>query len=81
MWYTTSFWNIICYDILHLYFKGSCVSQGGTVSYKKKIKSLYIIKKKCPDRHNNLDYWYFYTNIVQIPKTLMLSLLHEWKIQ
>ena len=30
--------------------------RGGTVSYKYKLKSLYILKKKCPDRHENLDY-------------------------
>ena len=40
--------------------KGSCVSQGGTVSYKKKIKSLYILSKKCPDGHKSLEYWYLF---------------------
>ena len=29
---------------------------GGTVSYKKKLKSLYILSNKCPDGHKNLDY-------------------------
>ena len=29
---------------------------GGTVSYKKKLKSLYVLTKKCPDRHKNFDY-------------------------
>ena len=56
MCYITSLWNIICYHNLHLYFKGSCVTHGG--QYKKKLKSLYILTKKCPDRHKNLDYWY-----------------------
>ena len=31
---------------------------GGAVSYKEKLKSLYILTKKCPERHKNLDYWY-----------------------
>ena len=31
---------------INTYFKGSCVTQGGTVSYKKKLKSLYILTKK-----------------------------------
>ena len=31
---------------------------GGTVSDKKKLKSLYILSNKCPDGHKNLDYWY-----------------------
>ena len=56
--YTTSFWNIIYYHNLHLSFEGSCVTRGGTVSYKKKLKSLYILLNKCPDGHKNLDYWY-----------------------
>ena len=38
--------------------EGSCVSQGGTASYKKKMKYLYIRTTKCPNRHKNLDYWY-----------------------
>ena len=57
--YTTSFWYIIYYHNLHLSFEGSCVTRGGgTVSYKKKLKSLYILSNKCPDGHKNLDYWY-----------------------
>ena len=31
---------------------------GRTVSYKKKLKSLYILSNKCPDGHKNHDYWY-----------------------
>ena len=34
------------------------VYHGGTVSYKKKLKSLYTLSKKCPDGLKNLDYWY-----------------------
>ena len=30
----------------------------GAVSYKKKLKSLYMLTKKCPDRHKNIDKWY-----------------------
>ena len=57
--YTTSFWYIIYYHNLHLSFEGSCVTRGGgTASYKKKLKSLYILSNKCPDGHKNLDYWY-----------------------
>ena len=29
-----------------------------TSSYKKKLKSPYVLTKKCPDRHKNFDYWY-----------------------
>ena len=55
--YTTSFWYIIYYHNIHLSFEGSCVTRGGgTVSYKKKLKSLYILSNKCPDGHTNLDY-------------------------
>ena len=55
--YTTSFWYIIYYHHIHLSFEGSCVTRGGgTVSYKKKLKSLYILSIKCPDGHKNLDY-------------------------
>ena len=39
--------------------KGSCVTQGGTSSYKKKLKPLYICTTKCPYGHKNLDYLYF----------------------
>ena len=31
---------------------------GGTSSFKKKLKPLYIRTTKCPYRHKNLDYWY-----------------------
>ena len=79
MYYTTSFLNIIYHHDLHSYFKGSCVTQWGTALYKKQLKSLYISTKKSPDRHKNLDYWY-YTNIATIPKILMFDLLHEWKV-
>ena len=37
--------------------EGSCVTQGGTASYKTKLKYLYIRTTKCPIRHKNLDYW------------------------
>ena len=41
--------------------EGSCATQGwgGTASYKKKMKFLYIRTTKCPNRQKNLDYWYF----------------------
>ena len=31
---------------------------GETASYKKKLKYLYSVTKKCSGRHTNLDYWY-----------------------
>ena len=43
--YTLIFWRKLC-------------NTGGTVSYKKKMKSLYILSNKCPGGHKNLDYWY-----------------------
>ena len=43
---TLIFWRKLC-------------NTGGTASYKKKMKSLYILSNKCPDGHKNLDYWYF----------------------
>ena len=48
--------------------EGSCVSQGGTASYKKKMKSLYIRTTKCHNRHKNIDYWYLLNKYS--PKTL-----------
>ena len=38
--------------------EGSCVSQGGTASYNKKLIFLYIRTTKCGYRHKNLDFWY-----------------------
>ena len=43
--YTLIFWRKLC-------------NTGGTASYKKKLKSLYILSNKCADEHKNLDYWY-----------------------
>ena len=46
--YTTSFQK----QVINYVTEGSCVARGeGTASYKKKLKSLYILTKKCPDRH------------------------------
>ena len=44
---TIIFWRKLC-------------NTGGTVSYKKKLQSLYILSNKCPDGHKNLDYWYLF---------------------
>ena len=55
---------------------------GGAASYKKKLKFLYILSKKCPDGHNNLNYWYLLFKYG--PDTfdgLMVSVLHKWKIE
>ena len=58
-WYTTSFWYTIHYHVLHVPCNGSCVSQGGTTSYKKKLKSLYIFfQRNALMDIKNLDYWY-----------------------
>ena len=43
--YTLIFWRKLC-------------NTGGTISYKTKLKSLYILSNKCLDGHKNLDYWY-----------------------
>ena len=41
-----------------IFWRKLCNTGGGTVSYKQKLKSLYILSNKCPDGHKNLDYWY-----------------------
>ena len=53
-WYTTSFWYVIHYHVLHLPCKGSCVSQEGTASYNKKFKTLYSLIQKYNEKHKNL---------------------------
>ena len=61
--------------------EGSCVTQGGTTSYKTKLKSLFIRTTECPNRHKNLDYWYLLKKYIALkPKSLMFSWLHEWKV-
>ena len=47
---------LICYSLpfLHLLCNGSCVSQGGTASYKKKFKNLYSLIQKYNEKHKNL---------------------------
>ena len=56
---------------------------GGAASYKKKLKSLYILSKKCADaldiKISIIDICY--ANTAPIPKTLIVSLLHKWKIE
>ena len=42
---------MIYYHNLHLSFQGSCVSRGEQYRIKKKLKSLYILSKKCPHGH------------------------------
>ena len=84
MCYTTSFWNIICYHNLHLYFKGSCVTQGGGGGQCliRKNWNLYIFLQRnvmIDIKISIIDI--SYTNIAPISKTLMFSLLHEWNIQ
>ena len=34
---------------------GSCVTRGGTASYKKKLKSLYILTQKCPNKNARIE--------------------------
>ena len=54
-WYTTAFWYVIHYHVLHLSCYGSCVSRGKTASYKKKCKIVYSPIKKYRDIHKNLN--------------------------
>ena len=64
-----------------LIFKGSCVTQGGTASYKNKLKSLYIFLQRnalIDIKISIIDICY--TNMAPIPKTVMFSLHHEWNI-
>ena len=82
MCYTTSFRNIICYHNLHLYFKGSCVTQGGGTILYKKNWNLYIVLQRnalIDIKISIIDICY--TNMAPIPKTLIFSLRHKWKIQ
>ena len=57
--------------------EGSCVTQGKTVSYKKKLKPLYIRTTECPldIKLSTIDI--YLTNIAQKPKTKIFSLFHE----
>ena len=78
--YTTSFWYIIYYHNVHLSFEGSCVTWGEQYRIRKswnpyiffQINALMDIKISIID--------ICYANTAPIPKTLMFSLLHEWKI-
>ena len=42
-WYTTSFWYVIHYHVIHLPCNRSCVSQGEQLRIRKKIIKLYIV--------------------------------------
>ena len=58
--------------------EGSCVTQGATASYQQKMKSLYICTTKCPNRHENLDYWYLLNKYS--PKTQNFDVfITSWK--
>ena len=35
--------------------EGSCVTRGGTASYKKKLKSLYMLTQKCPNKNAKVE--------------------------
>ena len=79
--YTTSFWYIIYYHNLHLSFEGSCVTRGGEQHRIRKNWNPYIffqINALMDIKISNIDICY--ANTAPIPKTLMFSLLHEWKI-
>ena len=79
--YTTFFWYIIYYHNLHLYFEGSCVTRGGGEQYRiRKSWNPYIffqINALMDIKISIIDICY--ANTAPIPKTLMFSLLHEWK--
>ena len=81
--YTTSFWYIIYYHNLHLSFEGSCVTRGGGVEQYRIRKSwnpyiFFQINALMDIKISIVDICY--ANTAPIPKTLMFSLLHEWKI-
>ena len=72
-WYTTSFWYVIHYHVLHLPCKGSCVSQGGQLRIRKILK-LYIVLYRNTMKNIKISLnkiWYTYTAL--IPKNMMLS--------
>ena len=67
--------------------EGSCVTQGGTASYKKKLKSLYIHTTKYPNRNKNLDYGYLLNkynpklqNLDVLFTSWMKNLIKIWKL-
>ena len=71
--YTTSFWNIIYYHDLE-----SCVTRGGegAASYKKKLKSLYILTKY-------IDNWYLlyrYSPDTQNFDVFFTSWMKSWTV-
>ena len=75
--YTTSFWNIIYYHNLHSSFKGSRVTGGGAVSYKKKVWNpcIFFQRNALMDiKISIIDICYAYT--APIPKTLMCFYWH-----
>ena len=76
-WYATSFWYVINCHVIHLPCYGSCISQGGTTSYKKKYKALYSLIKKCNERQKiSLNkIWYIYTALIQ--ENIMFPLLNK----
>ena len=55
---TSSYTMMSSLPLLHNFLIRRRKCNAGGTSYKKKLKSLYILEKKCPDRHKNLDYWY-----------------------
>ena len=61
-WYTTSFWCVIHYHVLRLPYDGSCVSQGGTASYKKTFKTLYSLIQKYDEKQKNIRWIRFGTH-------------------
>ena len=82
--YTTSFWYIIYYHNVHLCFEGSCVTRGGGGVGQYRIRKswnpyiFFQINALMDIKISIIDICY--ANTAPIPKTLMVSLLHEWKI-
>ena len=64
--FITMFYTCLVTEVM--YHRGG----GGAASYKKKLKSLYILSKKCPDGIK-ISILIF----APTPKTLMVSLLHK----
>ena len=74
-------YNNSCYHILHLHFKGSCVSQGEQYRIRQNWNLYIFLQRKALIDIKISIINICFTNMTPTPKTLMFSLLHERKIQ
>ena len=65
---------------MHLYFKGSCVSQGEQYRISKNWHLYIFLQRNALIDIQILIIVIYHTNMAPISKTLMFYLLHEWKI-